>query len=121
MEIKVGDKVMLREDLVVNRAYGDFVFTDVMARNKGKELTVSEIKRRGFYVKEDMYKYTYTEEMLVKKTIEVPISLLNKWDQWLGMDGANTKSMVRNDIQHILREQEEKEKREIFEECCRRG
>ena len=30
--------------------------------------------------------------------------LLLKWYELLSMDGANTKAMVRNDIQHELRE-----------------
>lgn len=34
---------------------------------------------------------------------------LRKWETLLSIDGANTKGMVRNDIQHLLKELEVKQ------------
>ena len=65
MKYKVGDKVRVREDLVVDEAYGDDTFISEMKRYLGKTMTVSKIFRGSKYkLKEDIYRYNWTDEML---------------------------------------------------------
>ena len=65
MKYKVGDKVRVREDLEVNKAYGEEVFVSQMTPLKGKEVTISYIDSYGYYrVKEDSVKLRWTDEML---------------------------------------------------------
>ena len=69
MKYKVGDKVRVREDLEVNKAYGEEVFVSQMTPLKGKEVTISYIDSYGYYrVKEDSVKLRWTDEMLLPVT-----------------------------------------------------
>lgn len=43
------------------------------------------------------------------------ISYLEKWEELLKMDGANTKSMVRCDIQYLLEKIKKEQKNETRE------
>ena len=65
MKYKVGDKVRVREDLEVNKAYGEEVFVSQMTPFKGKEVTISYIDSYGYYrIKEDSKGLRWTDEML---------------------------------------------------------
>lgn len=65
MKYNVGDKVRVRKDLVVDRAYGNDAFTVDMKKYSGKTMTVDEITPRNTYkLKGDVGRYNWTDEML---------------------------------------------------------
>lgn len=66
MKFKVGDKVVVKNDLVVDNRYEGFKFSDEMFGLKGKTLTITEIREgssvlginKHYKVKENGYSYT---------------------------------------------------------------
>ena len=63
MEYKVGDKVKIKNGLVVGKKYGDIIFLESMAVNKGQEVTIRRLDDRGhFLINENMF--WYSKEML---------------------------------------------------------
>lgn len=63
MKFKAGDKVLVRDDLIVGREYGNNVFANSMLPTLGKYITVLSINKFGSYnIEENMF--NYTEEML---------------------------------------------------------
>lgn len=66
MKYKVGDKVKVRNDLVVNETYGDGCrFRSDMARYKGQVVTISRVfDVDGFYkIKDDFSNWSWVDEM----------------------------------------------------------
>lgn len=64
MKYKVGDKVKVREDLVVDSRYGDDTFAVGMQKFSGKTMTVYDITPKNKYkLKEDFDRYNWTDEM----------------------------------------------------------
>lgn len=61
-KFKVGDKVRIREDLEVDKVYGDCQFICDMENLKGEIVTIEEVLKRGYLIKE--YYYLWSEEML---------------------------------------------------------
>ena len=67
MRFKVGDKVRVREDLVVDEKYGDLHLTKCMERFKGQIVTIEEVReedRTRYNLKEDDNKFWWSTEML---------------------------------------------------------
>lgn len=65
MRFKVGDKVRVREDLVVGRFYNDTIFAFGMEKFKGQEFIVTRIDDiNECYALNDDYGYWWTDEML---------------------------------------------------------
>lgn len=63
MEYKVGDKVKIKNGLVVGKKYGDIIFLESMAVNKGQEVTIRSLDDRGhFLINENIF--WYSKEML---------------------------------------------------------
>ena len=66
MKYKVGDKVRVRTDLVVDKYYGDgdFYFNNDMAHWRGQIVTISEVKSRDdcYRIKEE-HKWSWVDEM----------------------------------------------------------
>lgn len=73
MKYKVGDKVRVREDLVVGKRYGSFEYSWGMVNNSGKIVTVQSVFNHDkmYAIKEDGG-YHWTDEML--EDIEPEIS-----------------------------------------------
>lgn len=66
MKYKVGDKVRVRKDLVIDSIYGEDSFTEEMAMFRGKVVTISKILNNGkYYILEDgsEYDWSWTNEM----------------------------------------------------------
>jgi hypothetical protein len=67
---KVGDKVKVRDDLVVGIDYADNYgkvathFVKEMARFRGEEVTISEDNGRVYKIKDDLARWSYTDGML---------------------------------------------------------
>lgn len=66
MKYKIGDKVKVREDLVVHKSYGIQDFVNDMKKFKGKLVTISDITceaKNEYHIKEDREEYFWTAEM----------------------------------------------------------
>lgn len=69
MKFKVGQKVRVKEDLVVGRMYGEYRFTAAMAKYRGKTYSISDIVDDYYCLKEcknmtgDCH-WKFTDEML---------------------------------------------------------
>jgi hypothetical protein len=64
---KRGNKVKIREDLVVDKDYGDDSFVDGMSYLLGEIVTIENVidKERGIYeILEDDENYYWTNEMI---------------------------------------------------------
>ena len=84
MKYKVGDKVKVRNDLVVDKTYGNGVwFRSDMARYKSQIVTISKVEDYFYNIKEDRYCWSWVDEMFEKsdyyKNMTVA-DLLNKTD-----------------------------------------
>ena len=66
MKYKVGDKVRVRKDLVVDNIYGGQVFVDGMMEFRGKIVTIKCVTDSFYRVEEDknIFSYNWTDEML---------------------------------------------------------
>lgn len=63
---KVGDKVIVKKDLIEDRRYGGYTVVDDMMPFRGKEVTIKGVIGTNCYKLEE-YKYTWTDEMFEKK------------------------------------------------------
>ena len=65
MELKAGDKVKIREDLLLHADYGRQDVTQDMLSYKGKIVTIkSEISREGeYFIEEDNARWSWSKEM----------------------------------------------------------
>lgn len=63
MKYKVGDKVRIREDLVMGGNYGGSVAVDDMEDMGGSVVTIEDVDKSGYGIKEDPEGYTWTDEM----------------------------------------------------------
>lgn len=64
MKYKVGDKVRIREDLVMGMNYGGLVAVDDMTDMCGSVVTIERVGEvHGYYIKEDPDEYCWTDEM----------------------------------------------------------
>ena len=64
MKYIIGDKVKVREDLIVNKSYGERNFVRGMKPYIGKIMTISCVNDYAYYFKEDEGKWNWTDEML---------------------------------------------------------
>lgn len=63
MKYKVGDRVRIREDLVMGGSYGDSIAVDDMIDMGGSVVTIEDVDKSGYGIKEDPEGYTWTDEM----------------------------------------------------------
>lgn len=63
MKYKVGDKVRIREDLVIGGNYGGSVAVDDMEDMGGSVVTIERVGNLGYYIEEDPDGYCWTDEM----------------------------------------------------------
>ena len=64
MKYKVGDKVRVASNLMIGGRYGNCTFLKVKERYKGKIVTISEVHKDYYYIKDDEDYGHYTDEML---------------------------------------------------------
>lgn len=63
---KVGDKVIVKKDLIEDKRYGGYTLIDDMIPFLGEEITIKDVNFDGSYrIKE--FKYTWTDEMFEGK------------------------------------------------------
>ena len=61
---KVGDKVKIREDLIVGKRYGSEIFVDDMAEFKGKEVTIKSVYNYSEEYRIEELGFTWTDKMI---------------------------------------------------------
>lgn len=71
MKYKVGDKVLIRSDLINFENFGHYSFVPDMEPYKGKICTIEAIDGTGYFLKEDGDKFFWTDEMIAEKVVEV--------------------------------------------------
>lgn len=64
MKYKVGDKVKIREDLVIDEIYGDNSFAEEMEQYKGKTATITDTYFGKYEIDIDNGNWCWTDEML---------------------------------------------------------
>ncbi len=64
MKYKVGDKVKIKEDLVVDETYGEDSFTEEMEKYKGKTATITDVHWDKYEIDIDDGSWYWTDEML---------------------------------------------------------
>jgi hypothetical protein len=64
MKFKVGDKVRVRKDLVLNHTYGNYFFVSTMEKFKDKIVTIISVCNNCYEIKEDNKCSYWTDEML---------------------------------------------------------
>lgn len=64
LKYEIGDKVMVRKDLEIDKKYGKYCFSHEMEKFKGEVVTVQAIKDGGYWIEETFLPYVFTDEML---------------------------------------------------------
>ena len=64
MKYKVGDKVRIREDLIVYKEYGKNVYTHEMEEYKGKTAYITDTCCESYELDVDNGAWSWTDEML---------------------------------------------------------
>ena len=67
MKYKIGDKVIIREDLEEGKLYGYYSANKDMFPLRGKIVTICDIGYNFYILKEDIYKWCWTDEMFSEK------------------------------------------------------
>ena len=70
MKYKVGDKVKVRDDLVVGCYYGGYLYSNYMSLFSGKEVTIDGVSATFYKIKEDetISPYYWTDAMFEDET-----------------------------------------------------
>ena len=98
MKYKIGDRVKIREDLIVNEYYGKIDFIKDMKKYLGEESVICAIDykngREFGYLLKDCDLYTWTDEMLEpiveydeeKTSLKKALELLDMTEEEMGME-----------------------------------
>ena len=70
VKYKIGDKVLIREDLEIDKEYGKDFFISEMNFLKGKTVTIINVVDYKYKIKEDSGKWSWTSEMFSGKVSE---------------------------------------------------
>jgi hypothetical protein len=65
---KVGDKVIVKEDLDVDACYNDIAFVSDMVEYRGRVVTIEKVVGVcSYYIKEDYNMFKWSDEMFVEE------------------------------------------------------
>lgn len=67
MKYKIGDKVRVREDLIVDQWYGNDKFCSGMYSFEGQTVTIKIVKENKYLIEEDLENWNWTDEMFSEK------------------------------------------------------
>ena len=70
MKYKVGDKVLVREDLAADNWYGNEIVVSGMTCLKGKIVTINKVQYDKYEIEEDDKIWNWTDEMFSGKVSE---------------------------------------------------
>ena len=70
IKYKIGDKVIVREDLEEGKLYGYYSVNEDMFPLRGKIVTICDIGYNFYILKEDIHKWCWTNEMFSGKVSE---------------------------------------------------
>ena len=79
MRYKKGDKVRVRKDLEVGKYYGWFIYNDEKTKYAGKDLTISNVNSKYYYMREDNCEGCWTDEMLELVPEMLSVKELTYW------------------------------------------
>lgn len=101
MRYKVGDKVRVRKDLVVDKDYGTQFFVDGMRKFKGKIVNIKRVEDSFYRIEEDeiVYSYNWTDEML-----EPVITNWDKVKEELNLEDFIKRSGICSAIHRVRKE-----------------
>ena len=70
IKYKVGDKVVLRSDLIKGDEYGEYFFLSEMHKLRGKTVTIEEVRKGSLpsYRIEEYYHHFFTDEMFLDES-----------------------------------------------------
>lgn len=70
MKYKVGDKVVIRSDLIRGEMYGEYFLLSEMHRLRGKTVTIKEVRQGGLpsYRIEECTQPFFTDEMFLDES-----------------------------------------------------
>lgn len=75
MKREIGESVVVRKNLEIDKTYGEFYFVDDMVRCLGVHSTIVSVGRDGTYrIAADNSRWYWTEEMFEEKTSDVETS-----------------------------------------------
>lgn len=77
MKYKIGDKVRVRKDLVINSEYGGIVYVECMDKFKDRECIITYVDDTSYHINDS--KYWWTDEML--EPVENNIMEVNNMDR----------------------------------------
>ena len=101
MKYKVGDKVRVRSDLVVDKRYGnDYLFNCDMALKKGLEATITHVIDDEYYRLANNF-WKWTDEMLepIEETFNVGDVVYDDGGQRLEVIGFGVKVRTKNKVE----------------------
>lgn len=93
MRYKAGDKVRIRQDLVVDKDYGGYDFVRSMEKFKGEIVTIESVAGNHYHIEEDKNKYIWADEMLE------PIKVVTNWDK---VEWISTKDRLPDEGAYVL-------------------
>ena len=70
VKYKIGDKVIIREDLKEGKLYGYYSVNEDMFSLRGKIVTICDIGYNFYILKEDIHKWCWTDKMFSGKVSE---------------------------------------------------
>ena len=70
IKYKIGDKVIIREDLKEGKLYGYYLVNEDMFPLRGKIVTICDIGYNFYILKEDIHKWCWTDKMFSGKVSE---------------------------------------------------
>lgn len=65
-KLKIGDRIILKNDLIISQRYGLITFIPAMTEIKGEIKKVTNVKSYGIIWIEDRYHFGYSYEMFDK-------------------------------------------------------
>jgi hypothetical protein len=80
VKYKIGDKVRVRDDLIVGKSYGANDFASGMIPYRGKGVIICSTHEHGYMIDKD-FRYIWTDEMLCdEKDIQLELFHLGDAD-----------------------------------------
>lgn len=98
MKYKVGDKVRIKEGLVVNESYGENVVTRDMGKRLGSFCKIKEVLGGGYKLDvKSALDWTWTDEMLDPAEEQKKVFVFPEWAKWIARDADGALWVYENE------------------------